>query len=78
MDGHEMGDVRTYVVCILLFVIVRRCWSLSVMVVFALWLWSIVLVIRRSWLRVTVIHRHRGHIMVVQRRGRCMVVVMVA
>ena len=55
-----MGDVRTYVVCILLFVIVRRCWSLSVAVVFALWLWSIVLVIRRSWLRVTVIRRHRG------------------
>ena len=68
IDGHEMGDVRTYVVCIWLFVIIRLCWSLSITIVFALWLWSIVLVIRRSWLHVTVVGRDRGRLVVVQHK----------
>ena len=72
-----MGDVRTYVVCIWLFVIICRCWSLSVAIIFAVRLWSIVLVIRRSWLRVTVVGRDRGRVVVVQRHGGCVVVVVV-
>ena len=47
------------------------CLSLSITVVFALWLWSIVLVICRSWLRVTVICCHCGCVMVVQHHGHC-------
>ena len=40
-------------------------------------LWTIVLVIRCSWLRVTVVGRDRGRIVVVQRHGGCVVVVVV-
>ena len=40
-------------------------------------LWTIVLVIRHSWLCVTVIGRDRGRVVVVQRHGGCVVVVVV-
>ena len=40
-------------------------------------LWTIVLVIRRSWLRITVIGRDRGRVVVVQRHGGYVVVVVV-
>ena len=65
-----MGDVGTYVVCIWLFVIVHRdCLRVA--------LWSIMLVIHCSWLRVTVVGRDRGRVVVVQRHGGCVVVVVV-
>ena len=56
--------------CLLLLVIVHRD-HLRIA------LWSIVLVIHRSWLRVTVIGHEHGRVVVVQHHGGCVVVVIV-